>query len=131
MARGKAPVKKVLVVDDESSICEVMREFLERKGCKVRTASSCDEALVAYRQERPDIVLLDVRMPGKDGIETLRELKACDADANVIMFTALYEKDLARRALAEGALDYTPKVITPNFLEFGLMSKISLFSSDL
>ncbi|MFQ5893067.1 MAG: response regulator, partial [Nitrospinota bacterium] len=66
---------KVLVVDDEPDFCEVLGVFLEAKGYSVLKAYDCDRALALYKQERPGVVLLDLRMPGKDGIETLRELR--------------------------------------------------------
>ncbi|MDV2504709.1 MAG: response regulator, partial [bacterium] len=80
---------KILVVDDEEFFCRELRRFLEGKGYNVLEAYSGDEALEVYRQERPDVVLLDIRMPGKDGLETLKELKELDPEASVIMVTAV------------------------------------------
>lgn len=66
--------RKILVVDDERLFCNLLCEFLEKKGYSVTMAHSGDKGLAAYRQERPTLVLLDILMPGKDGLETLREL---------------------------------------------------------
>ena len=121
---------KILVVDDEISVCKMLRLFLEGKGYDVAEAYSGDEALVAYRQESPDVVLLDIRMPGKDGIETLHELKALDPDASVIMVTAIHEEEIAKQAMAEGAFDYITKPIDPGYLEMALMTKLALIEKD-
>ncbi len=107
---------KILVVDDEPDFCEALGDFLEAKGCSVLEAHDGDQALAVYRQERPDVVLLDMRMPGMDGLETLRELKAIDQGANVIMVTAVHEEEIAKLALAEGALDYITKPVSPDYV---------------
>ncbi len=121
---------KILVVDDEPDFCEALREFLADKGFTVVEANSCEEALEAYSQERPDVVLLDVLMPGKDGRETLQELKAFDPDVNVIMITAVHEEDLALKAMADGAFDYITKPVNPEYLEMALMTKIGLLEGN-
>ncbi len=121
---------KILVVDDEPDFCEALREFLAEKGFSVMEANSCEEALEAYSQERPDVVLLDVIMPGKDGRETLQELKAFDPEVNVIMITALHEEDLALEAMADGAFDYITKPFNPDYLEMALMTKIGLIEGN-
>jgi excisionase family DNA binding protein len=78
--------KTVLVVDDE----DVIRDFFIRTlaGYKVLTASSGEEALNIIRKDRPDLVLLDIKMPGIDGIETLRKIKEIDRNIVVIMLSA-------------------------------------------
>jgi len=78
--------KTVLVVDDE----EVIRDFFSRTltGYKVLTASSGEEALNIIRKDRPDLVLLDIKMPGIDGNETLRKIKEIDRNIVVIMLSA-------------------------------------------
>ncbi len=121
---------KILVVDDEPDFREALREFLAEKGFSVMEANSCEEALEAYSQERPDVVLLDVIMPGKDGRETLQELKALDPEVSVIMITALHEEDLALEAMADGAFDYITKPFNPDYLEMALMTKIGLIAGN-
>ncbi|MFQ5875170.1 MAG: response regulator, partial [Dehalococcoidia bacterium] len=108
---------EVLVVDDDPSFCKVLRKFLVGKGYNVLEAHSGDEALDTYRQERPDLVLLDIRMPGKNGLETLRELMALDPKASVIMVTAVHEEWHAIQAMTEGAFEYITKPINFNYLE--------------
>ena len=80
------PGKTVLVVDDE----EVIRDFFSRAltGYKVLSASSGEEALSIIKKNKPDLVLLDIKMPGIDGIETLRRIKEIDSNIVVIMLSA-------------------------------------------
>ena len=121
---------KILVVDDEQAVCKELRLFLEGKGFSVVEAYSGDEAIEAYKQESPDVVLLDIRMPGKDGVETLHELKELDPDASVIMVTAVHEEDIAKQAMAEGAFEYITKPINREYLEMALMTKLALLGVD-
>lgn len=113
-------LKKVLVVDDELSSCEILREFLMDQGYETLMALSGDEALETYQRERPDLVLLDVRMPDKDGLETLREIKALDPDADVVMVTALHEREMGLKAMVEGAFDYVTKPLDCRYLDLVL-----------
>ncbi len=122
---------KILVVDDEPFVCKALRKFLERKGFEVEEAHGCDEAVESYKMERPDMVLLDVRMPGKDGLETLRELCALDPKAVVIMLTAIQDMELAKRALTEGALEYINKSVNLEALELTLKSKMALIRKGI
>lgn len=117
---------KILVVDDEPSFCEVLSVFLESKGFSVVTAYDGEGALVLYEQERPHVVLLDVRMPGKGGLETLRDIKALDPEASVIMVTAVHEDEVAYKATREGAFDYITKPINPEYLELSLKTRVAL-----
>lgn len=123
---------KILVVDDEVAVCKELRKFLEGKGYDVVEAYDGDQAVLLYRQERPDLVLLDVRMPGKDGIDTLKELKALDPEASVIMVTAVAKKKRTKQALAEGASDYITKPFDPDSLErtLSIVRRMELLSGD-
>ena len=123
-------VIKVLVVDDEPDFCEVLRDFLGSKGYEVAIALSGEEALPAYMQERPDVVLLDIQMPGMNGLETLRELKALDPGANVIMVTVIADNEIAKQAMTEGAFDYITKPVDRDYLELALITKIRILEGD-
>ena len=122
--------KKILVVDDEPDFCEALRDFLGSKGFEVAIALSGEEALPAYMQEKPDVVLLDIQMPGMDGLETLRELKALDQGANVIMVTVIEDDEIAKRAMVEGAIDYITKPVDHDYLVLAIMTKTGLLGSD-
>lgn len=108
---------KVLVVDDEAPIRGMMRLALEAAGYEVGEASRGEEALTLYDDAGPwDAVVLDQRMPGLDGLETLRRLRARDPDARVLMVTAYASVELAVDAMKYGARDFVRKPMTPETL---------------
>ena len=120
-------LKKVLIVDDEPDYCIALRDFLRSRGFEVVIALSGEEALPAYMQRKPDVVLLDIRMPDMDGLETLRKLKVLDQRANVIIVTAIGDDEIIMGAMAEGALDYIIKPVDLYYLVLGLTTKTGLF----
>ena len=108
---------RILAVDDEASVLEVLSEYFGEQGYHVETANSGPEALARLGQARPDIVLLDVRMPGMDGLEVLKRLRSADPTLPVIMVTANEDVDLARETLKLGAFDYVSKPFDFSYLE--------------
>lgn len=118
--------RRILVVDDEPDFCETLHDFLVGKGYEAEVASNGDDALSAYMKDRFDVVLLDVDMPGKSGLETLRELKAFDPNVCVIMVTGVLEKGLHRMVMAEGAFDYISKPFNFERLELAIKTRIFL-----
>ena len=100
---------RLLIVDDEEPVVEVLSDYFTGQGYQVGTARNGTEALAAMRRLRPDLVLLDVRMPGIDGVEVLRRIRAFDAALPVIMVTANEDVALARETLKIGAFDYVAK----------------------
>ena len=103
---GKA---KILVVDDEISIIEVLKALLKREGYSVKTASSADEAMAALEKERFDLMISDIRMRPVDGIELLRLAREVQAHLAVIMMTAYAAVETAVEAMRSGAFDYICK----------------------
>ena len=122
--------KKVLVVDDEPDFCDALRDFLTSKGYEVAVVLSGEEALPAYMQEKPDVVLLGIQMPGKNGLEILREFKAHDPEAAVIMLTTIVDEPLAKQARAKGALEYITKPINPDYVDRVLATAMGLIGPD-
>lgn len=100
---------KVLLVDDEPQFVETLAERLETRGFGVRTALSCDEAMGKLKEQEADVVILDVLMPGKDGIETLREIKDLNPLIEVIMLTGHATIETAIKGLKLNAFDYLMK----------------------
>ncbi|MEZ5271880.1 MAG: response regulator transcription factor [Ilumatobacteraceae bacterium] len=98
----------VLVVDDEATIRDVVRRYLEADGLQVLEAPDGDTALAMVVEHRPDVVVLDVMMPGTDGIDVLRRIRA-DGDTYVIMLTARAEEVDRVIGLSVGADDYVTK----------------------
>jgi len=110
-------VRSVLVVDDEPDVRAVLAEFIRVKGYDVREADGGEDALIQVEESCPDLVLLDLGMPGLSGIETLRRLKAENPQAGVIVVSANQDQELAQKALATGAIDYVPKPVDFGYLE--------------
>jgi two-component system alkaline phosphatase synthesis response regulator PhoP len=110
--------EKILVVDDEEDILELLRFNLSREGCQVFCASSGEEALRLVRSEIPDLVVLDLMLPGIDGLEVTRRLKS---DPNtkhlpIVMLTAKGEEADIVTGLELGADDYVTKPFSPRIL---------------
>jgi DNA-binding response OmpR family regulator len=84
-------VKKILVVDDEENIRELYRDELVEEGYKVELAGDGHDALRKFEAFRPDLVTLDVKMPGLDGLEVLRRIREKDASVPVLLLTAFGE----------------------------------------
>jgi DNA-binding response OmpR family regulator len=104
---------KVLVVDDDPTIRDVLQIMLGFEGCQVVDAPDGESALVMFTAIRPDIVILDVTMPGMDGFEVCRQLKAISNPPRVIMLTARDHLEDERRALDAGADAYLRKPFSP------------------
>jgi len=79
---------EILVVDDEPQLCIALHRILEMEGYQVRTASDGETALGLIKEKQPDVVLLDVIMPGMDGREVCRQVRECTSGTRVIYFTA-------------------------------------------
>lgn len=118
---------KALVVDDDPDVCDLLRDYLVDKGYQVRVAYDGDEALSAYKRERADVVILDVRMPRKDGLETLRELKALDSRTAVIMVSGFGDDEIINKAEALGAF-YIHKPFNLRYLQSAIETKLGLRS---
>ena len=108
---------KVLVVDDEPEVRQVLREFLVSRGYEVSLAANGSEALDHLQRLKPDLILLDVAMPGMDGVETLKRIVAVDASLPVIMVTANADIGVTSKLLALGAVDYVPKPFDLDYLD--------------
>jgi CheY-like chemotaxis protein len=108
---------KVLVVDDEPEVRQVLLEFLSSRGYDVSVASGGAEAVALVESMRPDLVLLDVAMPGMDGVETLKRIVAIEPDLAVIMVTANADIGVTSKLLALGAVDYVPKPFDLDYLD--------------
>lgn len=100
---------KVLVIDDQPGIRRLLVEVLAEEGYTVFTASNGFDGVEQVKDTNPDLVLMDMKMPGMDGIETLRELKKIGKADRVIMMTAYGELELVNQAQQLGAYTYITK----------------------
>ncbi len=124
-----ADAQKILVVDDEPRITAVLNEYFSALGYTVLTARSGREALERVEADRPSLVLLDIRMPGMDGMEVLRQIKARAPRVEVIMITAVKDLALASESLALGARDYITKPFDLDYLERSVLTQLLSQSS--
>ncbi|HEU4629069.1 MAG TPA: HD domain-containing phosphohydrolase [Gemmatimonadaceae bacterium] len=102
---------RVLIIDDEETIRLALAKFLRARGYDVRTAGSAADGLAVLAEERFEVVLCDVRMPGMSGLELVPHALAVDADLAVMMLTAVNDAPTATAALSSGAMDYLVKPI--------------------
>ena len=109
---------KILVVDDQAANVKVVGILLGRNGYDVIPAASGPEALAAIKTQKPDLILLDMMMPGMDGFELLAALRAQPElrDVPAVFLTAAHDRDLLLRAFESGAVDYVTKPFMPEEL---------------
>ena len=110
------PTASVLIVDDEFSVRDSLAHWFQKDGYRTAAAKDAQEALARLQEGGWDVVLLDVKMPGMDGLELLRRIHALDPEIVVIMITAYAAVETAVEALKEGAHDYVSKPIDPDEL---------------
>ena len=115
--RGGATMKPILIVEDETVVRDSLRDWLTESGYQVETAKEGEEALETLSQKEYGIVILDLRLPGKDGIEVLREAKEKRPQLKGVIITAYPSVPTAVEAMKEGALEYLPKPVDLNELE--------------
>jgi DNA-binding NtrC family response regulator len=108
-------MKRVLVVDDEPELTDVVKEYLQDRY-EVEVAHNGKAALAAAQQKRPDVVFLDINMPGPSGLDVLRELHRADPTIVVIMVTVNTEIATAEVCLREGAFAFVPKPFDLNYM---------------
>jgi two-component system, OmpR family, response regulator CpxR len=109
---------KTLLVDDEEQFVDVLAQRLEARGFQVSAAFNGDEAITYVSEHDVDVVILDVQMPGRDGIETLQEIKRIRPITEVIMLTGHATVETAIRGMKLGAYDYLMKPTdTPELVE--------------
>ena len=102
----------VLIVDDEEGIRETLSGIFEDEGCSIVTADSGEEALDLLKEQNPDLILLDIWLPGIDGIKTLEEIKVIRPDLPVIMISGHGNIELAVKATRLGAYDFLEKPLS-------------------
>ena len=108
----KTPKATILIVDDEEGIVESLTGILEDEGYAVMSASSGEKALKRFDEHIPDLILLDVWMPGMDGIETLKHIRERNRNTSVIMVSGHSNIDTAVDAIKLGAYDFLEKPLS-------------------
>jgi DNA-binding NtrC family response regulator len=103
-----ATTKRILIVDDQRPMLAILSEHFKAKYA-VETAINTGEALAIVRRGRPDLVLLDITMPGRSGLQALREILKMDPSISVVMVTGSLNADIEAEAMQSGAVAYVQK----------------------
>lgn len=109
-------MKNILVVDDDSTFCLMLQSYLTKYGFSVSTTGNVDNALDTIKKNEIHLILSDYRMPGKDGMQMLEEVKKIDPNIPLILMTSYGDIRLAVRAMKLGAYDYITKPVNPTEL---------------
>lgn len=117
-------MSRILIIDDENNIRLMVRLALQAAGYEVETASDGTEGLEKFVSDNFDLVLLDQRMPGLDGLEVLREMRRRNASCRVVMISAFGTIDLMNEATKAGALDFLRKPFTTEILREAVNSAL-------
>ena len=116
---------RVVIADDAAFMREMLSEILSEADCEVvAQAGDGAEAVAAYLEHRPDVITLDIVMPCKNGIEALREIRAQDPDACVVMCSALGQETLVTEAMEAGASEYVVKPFQPDQV-LGVLERVA------
>ena len=107
-----------------------MREFFNRKGYKTQEARSGEEAVRLARAEKISVVLLDIKMPGMDGLDTLKNLLEINPKLGVVMVTGVQDDEKVKKAIELGAYGYVLKPFDFLYLELVVMSKLIIAEGD-
>lgn len=108
-------MSKILIIEDESELVKVLRSYLEKAGFQVMTALRGDSGLELWRREKPDLVILDLNLPGLDGLDIAREIRK-KSNTPIIMLTARVEEADQLVGLEIGADDYITKPFSPRLV---------------
>ncbi len=100
---------KILIIDDETELRELMKDVLEEESYEVFCAANGADGILLNEQIKPDVILLDLRMPGMDGIETLHNIRKTDEKVNVVILTGYGCPDTIRDAVALNVSEYLSK----------------------
>lgn len=128
---GNAMTKKLLIVDDEVEICEFLKSFFEDRDFKVEVAHEGAQALEQIASFQPEVVLLDIQMPGMDGLQTLKKIKETYPRVKVIMVTAVETQEKIETAMRLGADNYITKPLSLEYLEKDVQDKIDILAKSL
>ena len=109
-------MSKILVIDDEQSIRDLLDRLLRRKGYDVILAESGQKGLECFRRERPDVLVLDLKMPGMDGLTVLQQVRSLDPKTPVIILTGAGTAETEQRVRALGGIEYVEKEFSLHLL---------------
>ena len=117
-------MSKILVIDDDRSICETLELYLTEEGYEVVTAATGTEGLNKFVEISPDVVILDIRLPDVDGFTILEDLREEDENVKVIMITAYHDMESTINAMKSGAFDYIHKPVNVDELDMAIRKAV-------
>lgn len=117
---------KILIIDDEYSILESLEMFLDEKGHHIYKAATGEEGLALFWKFKPDLVILDIRLPDKNGLDVLDEIQKDGTSSKVIMITAFHDMETTIEAMKRGAYDYIHKPLDVDELEKAMNRALSI-----
>ena len=123
-------MSRILVVDDERSILESLEMFLGEKHHEVLTADTAEEGLALFHSHNPEVVILDIRLPDRDGLDVLQRMQKCGQRAKVIMITAFHDMESTIQAMKNGAYDYIHKPFDPDDMEKAVNRALDVLEVD-
>ena len=107
--------KKILLVDDAAFMRMMIKDILTKNGySNMLEAADGEQAVEQYKNEKPDLVIMDITMPNKTGIEALKEIKQFDSTAKIVMCSAMGQESMVVEAIKLGALDFIVKPFKPD-----------------
>jgi len=115
---------KLLLVDDEKGITDSLKSFFDARGFTAFVANNGEKALEIIKKDKPDIVFLDIRMRGMNGLDVLEKIKQIDKNTKVIMLTIHEEKEIMDKAKSLGADEYITKPFRVDYLEEVVIKKV-------
>ncbi len=114
---------RLLIIDNDLATCDFLKSFFTQKGYETFVANDGEQGLFIVKEKKPDIILLDIKMPGFSGLEVLQKIKEIDKNAKVIMMTAVNEGFIIEMAMKYGAIDYITKPFSLEWLEKDVLLK--------
>ncbi|RJP29191.1 MAG: response regulator [Candidatus Omnitrophota bacterium] len=114
---------KLLIIDDDRETVVYLKGFFKTRGCHILASFTGEDGLVSFEKDKPDVVLLDIKLPGINGLEVLKRIRENDKQTPVVMFTALGDESTRKEAQDLGANNYIKKPF--NMLELeGVVAKL-------
>ena len=120
----------ILIVDDNPDVRDVLQQFLSQRGRLVSTAADGYAAMEILKKQPPDVLFLDIEMPGLNGLEVLRRILAGSIDVAVIVISGYNDEEACRMAIRLGAADFVTKPIDLEYLETTLQVKLLALASS-
>ena len=117
---------RILVVDDDVAFRQTLEELLRSAGYSVRSAENAARAFFAVTESVPDLILLDIAMPGLSGVDIIPAIRSASRDVKIIMVSGVSDAALAKRALAAGAFDFVTKPVDTQYLLQAVEAAITL-----